>query len=341
MSLNNVGRFELLLCIVLSISLSIFVCLASDRFFNRESRRAEAIEMELAILTGSDFHESGNLTYMPAFQNRILFPLLLRAGASLGIFTLAGWYALLRLFSAFAMFFTFWWVLRFGAGAGIKLAATGLLMLAYCLVFTLSLPLVLTSDFPDAMFTALLIFAAVRHRGWLLLAISLVAAANRESAAFAGIIWFSLHGVGEKWRIKFGEAAFAILVSVLSYSTVLMLRYGFGGPRAVASNTQVFTIKTNLYLAGQYLLHPLSPFAWPSLIACMVAPCVLWLIVNRQAIAAKQLRLLGAAGAIAIASLFFGIISEPRIFIPAVVLLIFAAVWVEARNEDATHQSYS
>jgi len=109
--LFQVGK-ELLLCLSLSVVFEIFVCYESDKILNRQERRAEAVEMELAILNGQPFHDLGNLTYQPAFQNRLLFPLLLRTGIRAGVFSPAGWYVLLRLISAIALFTTFWFVLR-------------------------------------------------------------------------------------------------------------------------------------------------------------------------------------------------------------------------------------
>lgn len=324
---------EWLLCAVVSAILATAVCFASDRINNRSERRAEAIQMELALLEGRSFYESGHLTYIPAFQNRILFPLLLKAGSSLNLLSLAGWYVLIRFLTAWAMLIAFWCALRRVAGANIKLASVGLLLLAYSLLFTFNLPLVLTSDFPDAAFTAIFILAALECRRWLLLGASVVAAANRESAVFAGVIWFFLHGWEKKARLKFGETAFAVLVSVLSYATVLLLRYQFGGARAIASNTQLITIKTNLYLVWRFLQRPWVPYSWAMMLAAMVLPAVLWIIINRKQVVAERRRLLIAAFVIALISAVFGIISEPRIFIPGTVLLTFVAVWSAAKSQ--------
>jgi hypothetical protein len=325
---------ELLLCLLLSIALSIFICFVSDQMLNRQARRAEAIAMELAILNGQSFHESGNLTYMPSFQNRILFPVLLKLGSSLNIFSIAGWYVFCRLLSALAMFFVFWYVLRFNTGAGVKLTGAGMLSLTYCLVFTFSLPLVLTSDFPDAMFTSLFVLATLRRRRWLLLVLAIVAAANRESAAFAGVIWFFVYGINRERRIDILESGYAALVSICSFATVLLLRYELGGWKAISLHTQPLGISTNLFMIGQFFQHPFAPFTWVSLLLSMITPFILWIFYNRLALTATQKRLLLAAVAIAIVTPIFGIISELRIFIPAIVLLLIVAVWAEAGSQS-------
>ena len=330
MKLTAAWTRELLSCLLLSLAFSIFICFVSDQILNRKARRTEAIAMELAILDGQPFHEAGNLTYVPAFQNRILFPAFLKLGSRIGIFSAAGWYDFWRLVSALAMFVVLWYVLRINTGANLKLTGAGMLSLAYCLVFTFSLPLVLTSDFPDAMFTSLFVLASLQHKRWLLLILAIVAAANRESAAFAGIIWFFLYGINRDRRTSLLESGYAALVSICSYATALLLRYEFGGSKAISSHTQLLAFKTNLFLLSQFFQHPLAPFSWLSLNLCMITPFVLWIFYNRQRLTTVQKKLLLACVATATASLIFGIISEPRIFIPSSVVLVRVSVWAEA-----------
>ena len=131
---------ELLVCFLLSTTLGIFVCSASDKILNRQDQRPESIEMERAILRGQPFYNSGRMTYIAPWQNRILFPAVLELGIHLGVFTAAGWYVFLRLFFSVAMFATFWLALRMNVQAELKLAGAGLMMLAYCLVSAFSSP---------------------------------------------------------------------------------------------------------------------------------------------------------------------------------------------------------
>src|SRR6185369_7350555 len=97
---------ELLVCVLLSITFGIFVCSASDKILNRQSQRSESVEMERAILRGQPILHSGESVYVPAWQNRILFPALLELVRHVPVMSVQGWYVMLRLLSAIAMFST-------------------------------------------------------------------------------------------------------------------------------------------------------------------------------------------------------------------------------------------
>jgi len=295
--------------------------------------------MERAILRGQPFHnKSGYLIYIPAFQNRVLFPALLETGAHIGIFSVNAWYALIRFTTSIFMFAVFWLALRMNAGADQRVAFTGQLLLAYCLIGTFNITLVLTNDFPDAMFTASFVVVALRYNRILFFILAIIAATNRESSAFAGLIWVFLYGIDDNRKINWRESAFGALVSVFSYGVVILLRYVFGGAEAIKSNTQSLDLKTNLYQIVQFAKHP-TPFSWAGLICCMTAPCVFWLVMNREFLSLLHMRLILAACAIAAISIFFGNISEPRIFIPSIVIAIFVVVWTEASRRDRpSHQ---
>src|SRR5258708_7911529 len=238
---------ELLICLLLSIAFGIFVCSASEKMLNRQDYRQESMEMERAILRGQPFHSSGHVVYAAPWQNRILFPAILELGIHLGIFTPTGWYLLLRLLFCVAMFAVFWLTLRTNALADFKLAGAGMLLLAYCFVLTFTTPYGMTSDFPDAMFAAIFIVLSLRRKRWLLLIVSILAAANRESSAFAGVIWFFMYGVDDNRKINWKEVCYSALVSITSLIFVFVLRYGFGGSKAIGAGTQRTPFRVNFY----------------------------------------------------------------------------------------------
>jgi len=322
---------ELLVCLLLSTAFGIFVCSASEKMLNRQDYRQESVEMERAILRGQSFHASGHLKYAAPWQNRVLFPATLELGIRLGIFSPIGWYLLLRLLFSIAMFAVFWPTLRMDAQADSKLAGAGLLLLAYCFVLTFTTPYGMTSDFPDVIFVAIFIVLSLRRQRWLLLIVSILAAANRESSAFAGVIWFFLYAVDDTRKIKWREAGFSALVSISSLVCVFLLRYGFGGSKAIGADTQRRPYEINFYELKSLVLHP-TPFSWAGLIFCMIMPVLLLIVSNRKSLTLAHKRLLGAAGTIAIISAVFGYIGEPRIFIPSIVIMIFVAV-----SAAATH----
>ena len=329
---------ELLICLLLSTGFGIFVCSASNKILNRQSHRTETVEMERAILRGQPFYMSGRLTYISPWQNRILFPALLELGAHLGVFGVNGWYLLLRLLFSIAMFAAFWLALRTNTQAGFKLAGAGLLLLTYCLVLTFNSPFELTWDFPDAMFTAIFIIASLRRKRLLLLTISIVSAANRETSVFAGIIWFFLYGIDQNRKINWREAGYAALVSICSYITVILLRYASGGTQAIATKPQFLTYRMSYYLLRDFVRHP-TPFSWVGLTFCMLMPCVIWIALNQQSLIFIHKRLLGAACTMAAISAVSSAIGDLRIYIPSLVLAIFVAVWAEA-NHSAPDPDY-
>jgi len=306
---------EVLVCLILSTALGIFVCSASDSMLNRQTYRQESVEMERAILRGQPFHVSGHLVYAAVWQNRLLFPGALELGIRIGLLSPARWYVLLRCLFCVAMFAVFWRTLRTSASADVKLAGAGLLLLAYCLVLTFTTPYVMTSDFPDALFVAMFIVLSLRRKRWLLLSVAIVAAMNRESAAFAGLIWFFMHGLDERRRLNWREACYSALVSTSSMAFALLLRYEFGGRQAIGSRTQRVPLSVNVDAVKHLILHP-TPLSWAGRLFCMTLPLALWILANRQCLTPVHKRLLGAAGSIAVVSLVFGYIGEPRIFIP-------------------------
>jgi hypothetical protein len=320
---------ELIVCSLLSLAFGIFICTASNKIYNRQDNYSESVEMERAILRGQPFQNSGRLSYMAPWQNRVFFPALLETGIHIGVFSPSGWYVLLRLLCSIAMFAVLWFALRIYARASYKLAAGGLLLLAYCMFLTFSNRTALTFDFPDAMFTAAFIIASLRRSRVLLLALAIFAATNRESSVFAGVIWFFLYGIDENRKIDFRELAYAVVVSIFSYATVIALRYGFGGAKAVSSNTQYTPYKNNFYQIRDFISHP-ALFSWVGLIFSMAISCSFLLIANRQYLTSIQKRMLSAAGAIAAVSAVFGNIGDTRIFIPTIVLTIFVAIGTEA-----------
>ncbi|HZS48864.1 MAG TPA: hypothetical protein VFC63_27575 [Blastocatellia bacterium] len=330
---------ELVICLLLSGSFAIFICIASDKYDNRDARRAESVEFERAIFHGQHYYSGGRLVYTPPWQNRVLFPSLLELGIHIGVFTPIGWYALLRLLFGFAMFVTFWFALRMEACASFQLSGAGLLLLTYCFFCTFSTPFGMTCDFPDAMFITLFIVASLRHKRILLLILSIIAAANRESSAFAGVIWFFLYAADDKRKINWKEAGFGALVSISSYISVIALRYAFGGAQAIKSNTQYLPFRNNFYNVMEFVHHP-TPFSFIGLIFCMTVPCLTWILLNREYLTFTHKRLLMAAGAVTVISLVFGNAGDTRIFIPSMVMVIFVAVGVEAVSQLNNRISY-
>ena len=220
-------------------------------------------------------------------------------------------------------------------------AAIGVWLTALALPLTFTYPYEQTSDLLDGLLFAALAGAAWRNRrGWFV-AIALLSTANRESAAFAGILWMTFHGVSASWRVHWREVAFSAAISVGAYAVVLLIRYVLGGARAVGAGTQTLTgvpVLAESLLA--FVRHP-QPTAWPALLFAALGPVLLWLHTLRQWLDPTLRRTLLAALLIAAASLLFGIPSELRIFIPSWVLvaMVAAAAYRPAPESGDVSQS--
>src|SRR6185369_17170249 len=138
-----------------------------------------------------------------------------------------------------------------------------------------------------------------------LLVLSVIAAANRESSAFAGIIWFFLYGLDKGRRINWRETGYAALLTICSYGSVILIRYALGGWQAIQYNTQLLPINRLPRMLMDFFRHP-SPFSWLGFILFMMAPGVIWIVSNRKYLTSTHIRLLGAACAITAISVIFG-----------------------------------
>jgi hypothetical protein len=327
---------DLLVGAQLSGALAIFLCFISNNLNPRFQHRAETIQQQLAILQGQPYAFDGVPTYYGAFQNRVLFPLALRGAVSLGPLdsarAIGPTYLVLVLATAFGALLVFWYLLRKQAGASPKLAAAGLGLLAYECVFTFNQGWEHPSDFPDVAFTALLLWAALSHRRLSLLALTLVAGLNRESAVFAGVLWCCLYAWTAPARLRARELAFGAAVSGIGFLFVVGVRWYLGGARAVSDGnfSEIPVALTKIANDLSVALHP-TPASWPILLLAMLALPGVWLWWNRAQIDERHGQLLVASGVIFLISVVFGQLSELRDFLTTIVIVAYVAVAVEAR----------
>jgi hypothetical protein len=237
------NRGEIVTACALAIAFAVFTCFVSMNIEPRFLHRGETIRQQMAILAGQDFELNGVPTYFGSLQNRVLFPLALKAVSSVGQpLSMSQWYLALRLTTAVGAALLVWWLLRSQAGARPKLAAVGLGVLAYEMVFTFNHGWEHPTDFPDVALTTLWLWAVLKRRHWAAVAVAAVGALNRESAAFAGVVWVVLYGVTERFRLRLPEVAFGTFLSGAAYACVLAARWVFGGARAFQVNTNASDI---------------------------------------------------------------------------------------------------
>jgi hypothetical protein len=331
---------DLLVGSLVSSGFAILVTFVSNNLAARFAHRAETIQQQFAILQGQPYPIDGVPVYFGAFQNRVFFPLLLQSFATLGGGN-AAWigasYLLLMLASAFGAFLAFFCLLRAQTEASPKLAAAGLGLLAYELVFTFNQGWEHPSDFPDVGLTSLLLWAAVAHRRLSLLLLTMLASLNRESSLFAGVLWCSLYAFRPRIALQPRELAFGAAVSGLGWLVVTSARWYFGGLQAVSDGNlrDIPVVLTKLAHDFNDLFH-LTPSSWPILLLGMVLLPLVWLWGNRREVRERDWRLLGASAAIFAVSLVFGQISELRDFLTNIVVVSFVVVAVEARAARST-----
>jgi|GEM_PF-2335078 hypothetical protein len=329
---------EIVVSLIFVSCLALGVAFVSGYLGDRQKHRGEIIQMQFDLLQGKDYVLNGRAMYLPSFQNRVLFPFALAAATRLGVLDANDSFILLRLVTAALALATLWWTARAISNCSPKLAAVGTLLLAFGLIFTFQFAWEHPTDFLDVVLIALMVWATVKKRPLLLLGIALVAAANRESAAFAGVLWGLSYAWDEKRRPQWNELARAFLLIVVPYAAVLLLRYAFGGARAVTTGTQMVTALSSLQNDLKILTAYVTPFNWLSLAIAMFVPPLLWVTTNWRDMTFLQHRLVYAALALVLITFFFGIVSELRIFIPSVVILILMGVWSEAVRAERNAQ---
>ncbi len=302
---------------------ALLLCGVSNNLHGRFASRSDVIQQQFSLLDGRPLPFGTHTAPMKMWRNRILFPFLLAIATRVSALTASQWYTVVRFATAVVALMVFWGLVRGTSGGSPVRALIGSALLTYMLLFTLlSFTLDVPSDFPDAALAAGSLWAVLkRKRAWILL-LAAIGAANRESAAFAGVMWLCVHGFSPTRKGRVGEWAFAAGLSAGAYIVVTALRHVFGGQ--FVETPQVFAfVSIKFWLTG-FLRHP-SLDGWPLLAIAMwgLPAMVIW--PHRRQIESIQVRLLVAAGLMAAITATFGAINELRVFIPSIVTVAYVA----------------
>ena len=314
--------------VTLAFSCAIFTCFVSHGL--TFGRHGESVENQLAILKGEPGCYDGGKYYLSMFQNRILFPSLLNALKNMGFLSTSQWYIVLRIISSFLAFFVFFYLLIKIGQVNYKIASAAVVLLAYEMIFTFNFPWENPTDFLDVTFISSFLWAALSHRRLVLFLLAILAATNRKSSSFAGVIWFFLYGIDNKFRLRLLDFFYAVFISIISYGFALLIRHNYGV--AGIRNQQSFTAWSDLSSCiKKFINHP-NHISWPVLLLAMSIPIVLWIWNNRKFLSPRGVRLLASALAIFLITLIFGTIKEIRVFIPTIVIMVFVAAVAESKN---------
>jgi len=318
----------LALAITLSLSFAILTCFVSNNLHVRFKNRPLTIDQQLALLKGESWYCINNLIYSPYWQNRILFPSLLYGVSKIRFFTVSQWYLILRLVTAFLAFLIFWYLMVSPGKTGYKTTGFALGLLAYELIFTFNYGMEFPTDFLDVIFISLFLWAALSRNRIMLLITAIFAATNRESSAFAGLIWIALYGLDSQRKLRLTEILFGVLLSLASYATIVGLRFLIGQEKIVSQ--QLLTGWPDLVSHWREFIAQPNYNSWPVLWLPIVTPIFLWIWGNRTFLSPQHKRLLAVAALITCITFIFGTLSEPRTFMPSFVIFIFVAALAEA-----------
>jgi hypothetical protein len=326
-SARNADEARLLL-VSLCVVLGVFVTAASTLMFDRGARRFDVVETQLRLLKSGPAVFDDRRVYLPTNQNRLLVPLAIASLVTTGIEPLVA-YTVVRALSAVAMFAGVAWLMMRSTGADPRAIAASLMVLALALLPSFNYGWEQPSDFPDVLFMTSFAALAVAGRRWLLLGVAVIAAANRESAAFAGVLWTAVHWRKANGRLDLGEIGFGAFVTVAAMTVVLGLRYALGGTAAVGPDTQTIVSLWETIVSLAEAVNQPSLTRWPVLAAQMFGPVIFWLLLNRARFDQRQKALIVAAVIISVLTLSTGLASELRRHLPALAILLYAAVAAE------------
>jgi hypothetical protein len=300
--------------VLLSAALALVTTGVSMNAGGRLEHRGETIALQQAILRAEPGTLDGRPIYFPQFQNRILFPIVLASVVRVTALEPTRVYLVLRILSAWLAFWIVLGVADRLSGSSERATKTAAL-LAIALIVTFNHPWEHPTDVIDMAVFALAVLWTIEGRYRSIIALAVVASTNRESSVFLSLLWIAVRGVNTRLSRRLFLEAFVL--GIVATATVIGLRVGVGGLRALAGPDMPigYTIRS----VRIFLAHP-SPFDWPMgllglLILCAAAVC------DRQSAARK--------GAIVIAAILMaglsavgGAAEELRIYIPAITVTI-------------------
>jgi hypothetical protein len=307
--------------------------------------QAESIDSQQAILDRRVFVFEGYPVNYTSWRSRVLIPFAIKALAAATGMRFGQSYLLVRWISATLMLAAFGLLAARQAGGGGWGAAAASGLLALVLFPTFLFLYETPSDFADALFFSLLVLLALEKRRWPFALVLLIGITNRESAIFALAVWLAVHFPESSRSGRIRELTYAAIVGALGCAVVLGLRLHFavrasGGAAAGLDSTGQPYAWSNLRSAWQYLDDFFRRPSFTSSIFYLVGymvffPGLLWL--NRQLLPAPIRRAAVAAGVIFLFSLPFAHFPEIRVYIPSLVIAVFATVVLLWRQMGLAH----
>jgi hypothetical protein len=291
------------------------VCFVSNNIHARVVHRDETVAQQTALLHRQPLIFQGVPGDLPEFRNRLLFPVLMATVTSLSGVNSRQAFLFVRWVTAFACFVLFWAFTVRLVGGGTREALMGQAMLTMILVLSFNHPWEHPTDFPDVAVMIAAVWAAMRRNLALAALIAILGAANRESAAFTGVIWIAVAWSEDAARLRALFEGAVLSASALGMTTLLRYLFRVPGGRLVNSvgeNPLWPSIR-------EALAHPFM--SWPMLLAAMLIPPLLLAFTNWQGSRAGR-HVVMAGVLLAAVSLVIGDPGELRVSLsPATIVL--------------------
>ncbi len=284
---------------------------------------AHVIETERRILAGEDI--SDGHVILTTLYNRVLFPFIfVNAKRLLPSFDPGHLFLALR-FASFLLCFAlmFHSIDRRASRAGADPAGT---CLAIGMAFVSSLishPLPYASDIFDLALMFYVFLNLLEGRTGIAFALACLTAANRESGAFAGVVYFMIRAGNVPPARLLATSA---LLAVVPYALAVGLRRFVYQGTLPATDPGQFLTGLPVNLSTMWI--DVTRFNPGNNFYLLVAMTVLAAMPFARRIMPPDLRtrIVLATLAIALITLLFGLVREIRIFLPCVALLAAAAV---------------
>jgi len=310
--------------LVFALGLGAIVTWAS--WMLRFDHRADVLHNLSAVLHRQPMDFGGShVTDLPVY-NRVLVPGLHWALSTLiPAISPNRWYLLLRVGTFELSFVAFAFTCCRALGARPRDACFALALLALSLMTTFVFAWEDPSESLTPLVFSIAVLLALERRFVAILVLTVIFAANHDSASYCGIVWFFLApGRSSPWR----RVLQSVAICVVGYAAVIAFRdYSANGVHAV----QWLTLGSN----GFTLLRAVreyTPVNWLTLLVAIGA--VLWANADlRQPVAA---RLAVLAVVFVVPAVVFGMINELRVFAPCFVMLSLAAACTGPRTPAAT-----
>ena len=296
--------------VALVIGLGLLVAWASLEL--RIHTRLDTIHNMSNILHGRPMEFGADTSTIHPFYNRVMFPSLLWLFThGVGVLKEGQWYILLRLGCCIFGLGAFAFTCQFGLQPPPTRLHLAVALMALSTVGAFAFPWEDPTDVIDLGAQALAVAAALGGRFALCLLVAVVFAANRESAAYAGITWFVL--APPRPLLKRGTEDFVICAA--SYAVAIALRLTIS--KTGASNWIALPHNIESLIQAVRSFNIVSWFGIEIGLVLFLSACV-----DLSTERARRFVLLALL--FAVPGLLFGWVEDVRVFLPCLVMMCFA-----------------